>query len=125
MWMMPFFFLPRQHQEAFAWVEFFGACVDGVKNVAWDMHGCVCWHANNGYDCGLRTFSQQSVCLGFGKHLRHSELELLTCQCRGGRVVNARALRARGTSVPHGFESHPRRSIVKSTCFMLTFLEKR
>ena len=24
-------------------------------------------------------------------------------------MVNARALRARGTSVPHGFESHPRR----------------
>ena len=27
-------------------------------------------------------------------------------------MVNARALRARGTSVPHGFESHPRRFLL-------------
>src|SRR5208337_2567655 len=33
----------------------------------------------------------------------------LICQCRDGRVVNARALRARGPSGPHGFESHSRR----------------
>ena len=29
--------------------------------------------------------------------------------CRDGRVVNARALRARGSQGPHGFESHSRR----------------
>jgi hypothetical protein len=57
----------------------------------------------------LSTFAQQSICSEFGKHLRHSELELLICLCRDGRVVNARALRARGPSGPHGFESHSRR----------------
>jgi hypothetical protein len=69
----------------------------------------------------LSTFSQQPVYPQFGKHLRHSELELLTCLCRGGRVVNARALRARGTSVPHGFESHPRRSIMKIKVDLISF----
>jgi hypothetical protein len=57
----------------------------------------------------LSTFSQRSIYLELGKHLRHSELELLNCKCRGGRAVNARALRARGPPGPHGFESHPRR----------------
>lgn len=41
--------------------------------------------------------------------LRAGEIELLIRQRRGGRVVNARALRARGSQGPHGFESHPRR----------------
>ena len=59
-----------------------------------------------------------SALIGFGKHLRHNGLEVLICQCRDGRVVNARALRARGPPGPHGFESHSRRSFALKAIFV-------
>ena len=41
--------------------------------------------------------------------LGENELEKVFTPGRDGRVVNARALRARGSQGPHGFESHSRR----------------
>ena len=40
---------------------------------------------------------------------RNKQEQQLDKRSRDGRVVNARALRARGSSGPHGFESHSRR----------------
>jgi hypothetical protein len=54
-------------------------------------------------NCSLRVFIQVKI-------LRQSTVEKVKPeQSRGGRAVNARALRARGSQGPQGFESLPRR----------------
>ena len=45
----------------------------------------------------------------WAKILRSHTVERVKLLSRGGRVVNARALRARGSRGPQGFESLPRR----------------
>ncbi len=68
--------------------------------------------------CGARTRD---------KHFRRERIRKDNAICRDGRVVNARALRARGSQGPHGFESHSRRlcplmlpDYVQLECWLLT-----
>ena len=107
------FFTPQQ-QKAFTRKELFGACIDRFQVCCLGYARLFQMSYRQPLNLSVKNFAQSantyvSSPLEFGKHLRHNELKVLNYQCRDGRVVNARALRARGPPGPHGFESHSRR----------------